>query len=277
MAGSAWPEAGRDDVDGDAGEQQGRGVQMCRRSCSRAWELVLLVGADELGHQRRDGIGVDRLAPSGREHVAILDPRQESPALSCSAAWSALRWRRTATVSSSMETTRVRPLLVVPLTRSPPITAVEPVMVIFLPSRSTSCPPEVEQLAATCSGVGGDVEEREQPVLLRGGQERPELGDGPDRARLVGLRSWPLGPLHRIAADQLVHDDRITERLPEHRVQMGHGGDGERLPVAASAGQQVPVQLGDGGRPDGLDRQVTDARRRRRAGCRPGSRPGSAA
>lgn len=38
-------------------------------------------------------------------------------------------------VSSSMETTRVRPLLVVPLTRSPAITAREPAMVIFLLSR----------------------------------------------------------------------------------------------------------------------------------------------
>src|SRR5205823_97018 len=52
-----------------------------------------------------------------------------SPGLSCSAAWSALRWRKTATVSSSTETTRVRPLLVMPLTRSPLITAVEPVCV----------------------------------------------------------------------------------------------------------------------------------------------------
>ena len=189
-----------------------------------------------------------------------LVPRQESPAFSCSAAWSALRWRRTATVSSSMETTRVRPLLVVPLTRSPPITAVDPVMVIFLPSRSMSFQPQVEQLAATCSGVGRDVEEGEQPVLLRGGQERPELGDGPHGTGLLSLGSWPLGPFHRVAADEFVHDDRIAERLPEHRVQMGHGGDGERLAVAASAGQQVAVQLGDGGRPDGLDRQVADAR-----------------
>jgi hypothetical protein len=36
-------------------------------------------------------------------------------------------------------------------------------------------PPQVEQLAAACSGVGRDVKEGEQPVLLRGGQERPEL------------------------------------------------------------------------------------------------------
>ena len=87
----------------------------------------------------------------------------------------ALRWPSTATVSSSMETTRARPLLVVPLTRSPPITAADPAMVIFLPSRSMSFYRRVEQLAAACSGVGRDVEEGEQPVLLRGGQERPEL------------------------------------------------------------------------------------------------------
>jgi hypothetical protein len=37
-----------------------------------------------------------------------LVPLQESPAFSCSAVWSVLRWRRTATVSSSIETTRAR-------------------------------------------------------------------------------------------------------------------------------------------------------------------------
>jgi hypothetical protein len=100
------------------------------------------------------------------------------------------------------------------------------------------------------------VKEREQPVLSRGGQEHPELGDGPYRARLLCLRLWPLGPLYRIAADQLIHDDRVAECLPEHGVQVGHGGDGERLAVTASASQQVPVQLGDGGRSDGLHRKM---------------------
>jgi hypothetical protein len=70
----------------------------------------------------------------------------------------------------------------------------------------------------------------------------------------VGLRPWPLSPLYRVAADEFVNDDRIAKGLPEHRVQMGHGGDGERLIVAASVCQQVTVELGDGGRPDGLDR-----------------------
>jgi len=60
--------------------------------------------------------------------------------------------------------------------------------------------------------------------------------------------------LDRVAADQLVHDDRIAERLPENGVQVSHRGDGERLAVPASAGQQVTVELGDGGGPDGLDR-----------------------
>lgn len=106
------------------------------------------------------------------------------------------------------------------------------------------------------------MEERKQPILLGGGQERPELGDGPHGAWFLSLRTWPLGPFHRVAANQLVHDDGIAKRLPEHRVQMGHGGDGERLAVTASAGQQAAVELGDGGRPYGLDRQVADAWRR---------------
>jgi hypothetical protein len=67
-------------------------------------------------------------------------------------------------------------------------------------------PSQVEQLAPAGSGVGGDVEEGEQPVLSRGGQERPELGDGPDGAGLVSLRPWPLGSFHRVTSDELVHD-----------------------------------------------------------------------
>lgn len=41
-------------------------------------------------------------------------------------------------VPSSMDTTRVRPVLVVPSMRSPAITAVDPVMMILFASKSTS-------------------------------------------------------------------------------------------------------------------------------------------
>jgi hypothetical protein len=47
---------------------------------------------------------------------------------------------------------------------------------------------QVEQLAAPSAGIGGDVEEREQPMLSRCFQECPELGDGPYSSRLVELR-----------------------------------------------------------------------------------------
>src|ERR1700751_5119831 len=105
------------------------------------------------------------------------------------------------------------------------------------------------------------MEEREQSVLLRSDQERPELGYGPYGAGLLGLRSWPLGPLHRVAADEFVHDDGIAECLPEHRVQVSPGRDGKRLAIAPSVREQVTVELGDGGRPDGLDRQGSDVLR----------------
>ena len=105
-----------------------------------------------------------------------------------------------------METTRVRPLLVVPLTRSPRDDGGRAGDGDLLAVEVDVGPAEVEQFAAPGSGVGGDVEEGEQPVLLGRGQERPELGDGPDGARLVGLGSWPLGSLHRVAADDFVHD-----------------------------------------------------------------------
>jgi len=51
-------------------------------------------------------------------------------------------------------------------------------------------PLQVEQLAATCSGVGRDVKEGEQPMLLRSGQECPELGDGPNGARRQAPGAW---------------------------------------------------------------------------------------
>ena len=121
-------------------------------------------------------------------------------------------------------------------------------------------PPQIQQLATPCSRICGDVEEREQPVLPGHVQERPELGHGPDGAGLLDLHPWSFGPVDRVAADQLVHDDGITECLPEYRVQVGHGSDGERLAVATTTAQQVPVELGDRGRPDRLNRHVPDAR-----------------
>ena len=81
MAGSAWPRRAATTWTGTP--DSSRVVAwMCRRSCSRAcgsWSLGrgafpgLVVGADELGHQGRDGVGVQGLAPAGREHVAVLD------------------------------------------------------------------------------------------------------------------------------------------------------------------------------------------------------------
>ena len=58
-----------------------------------------------------------------------------------------------------------------------------------------------------------------------------------------GSCACALGPFYRVAADELVHDDGIAERLPEHRVQVGHRCHGERLTVPASASQQVPYSL----------------------------------
>ena len=55
-------------------------------------------------------------------------------------------------------------------------------------------PPQVEQLATSCSGVGRDVEEGEQPVLLCRSQESPELDDDPDGA---GFLSCARGRLAR--------------------------------------------------------------------------------
>jgi hypothetical protein len=136
-----------------------------------------------------------------------------------------------------MAMTRVLPLFVVPLIRSPPITAVDPLMVIFFASRVDVGPSQVEQLAAAGSGVGGEVEEGEQPVLPGGGQEGLELGDGPDGSGFASRHPWPFSAFHGVAADEAVDDDRVTECFPQDRVQVNHGRDGERLAAVASTGQ----------------------------------------
>lgn len=97
-------------------------------------------------------------------------------------------------------------------------------------------------------------------MLSRGVEERPKLGNGPDGSGLMGLCSWSLGSFNRVAADEFVHDDGIAECFPEHCMQVSHRRDGEWLTVAASAGEQVAVQLGDRGRPHRLDGQMADAR-----------------
>jgi hypothetical protein len=75
------------------------------------------------------------------------------------------------------------------------------VIEIFLPSKVDVLPPQVEQLAATCSGISSDVEEGEQSVSLCGAQERLELREGPDGTWFLGLRPWPLRLLDRVVAN----------------------------------------------------------------------------
>src|SRR6185312_13278564 len=122
-------------------------------------------------------------------------------------------------------------------------------------------PAEVQQLAPAGSGIGGDVKVGTQPVVCCVVEEGPELGHGPDGAGFFRASVRALGPIYRVAADQLVYDYGVTEGLPQHRVQVGDGGDGQWFAVLAAAGQQVAVELGDCGGPHGLDVQMPDARR----------------
>jgi hypothetical protein len=96
---------------------------------------------------------------------------------------------------------------------------------------------QVQQLATPSACVRGNVDEREQPLLLRGVEERSELGNGPYGSRLLALCSWSLGTLHGVAGDEFAHDDGISECLVQHRVQVSHGRDSEWLTVTTSAGQ----------------------------------------
>src|SRR5690242_3533605 len=154
----------------------------------------LPAGADELGHQGRNSIGVDRLAPSGREHIAVLGP---APGVACLELFGGLVGLTLAQDGHGLVVDgddagpaalgRAVDALAADHGRGAGDGDLLAVEVDVLPS-------QVEQLAATCPGIGRDMEEREQAVLLRGGQEGPELGDGPDGA---GSWAWTRGRLAR--------------------------------------------------------------------------------
>ena len=179
---------------------------MWRRSCSRAcgsWSLGawpflgLIVGADELGHQRGHGVGVDRFAPAGREHVAVLDAAPGVARLELVGGLVGL------VLAEDGDGLVVNRHDAGPAALGRAVDALardhggRPGDGDPLCLQVDIRPAEVEQLAPAGSGVGGDVEEGRQPVLSRGGQEGPELGDGPDGARLVGRApgaAWPAPP-----------------------------------------------------------------------------------
>jgi hypothetical protein len=136
-----------------------------------------------------------------------------------------------------MAITRVLPLFVVPLIRSPPDHGGRSADSDLLCIEVDVGPAQVEQLATAGSGVGGEVEEGEQPVLPGGGQEGLELGDGPDGSGFAGRHPWPFSAFHGVAADEAIDDDRVTECFPQDRMQVNHSRDGERLAAVASTGQ----------------------------------------
>ena len=67
-------EPGGDHMHRHASQQQGRGVdvpQIMQPGMRQRLALLVIVGVDERGHERRHRIGVDRLAPGGGEHVVV--------------------------------------------------------------------------------------------------------------------------------------------------------------------------------------------------------------
>jgi hypothetical protein len=96
------------------------------------------VGADELGHQRGNGVGIDRLAPSGREDVAVFDP---APEVARSELFGGLVGFVLAEDGDCFVIDRDdagTATLGRPVDASPAITAVDPVMVLRFAARSMS-------------------------------------------------------------------------------------------------------------------------------------------
>ncbi len=121
----------------------------------------VLAGPDELAHQGRDGIGVDRLAPAGGEHIAIPGP---APGVARLELLSGLVGPALAQDGHG---------LVVDGDDAGPAVLGRAVDALaaddgrrasngdLLAVQVDVLPPQVEQLAAACPGVGGDMEERE--------------------------------------------------------------------------------------------------------------------
>ena len=93
---------------------------------------------DEIRHQRRHRVRVNRTTPSGGEHALHHRRSHSGPAVSrsstCRARCSFITW----TVPGPMLTVRDRPVSVVPSIRVPPTTAADPLMRISALARSTS-------------------------------------------------------------------------------------------------------------------------------------------
>src|SRR5450759_1951668 len=133
-----------------------------------------------------------------------------------------------------------------------------PLSRVLLPDRQTDpieiyiAPPEAEQLAAPHARGGGNVVERELPVLRREGQEGGQFVSGPC-PHLGPILRLGVGPLRGIATQQAIVDG-VLQRFAKADVDVVH------CLLAEPAPCKLPIEAADAKPVDHLQRYVTESR-----------------
>ena len=185
------------------------------------------MGVDESAHKRRHRVGVDRLAPGSGEDVMV----RAAPLRAYS---QPLRGLMFAVISEHLHGVVVDgdgpgpSALGGPLDALPPITAVEPVTRTS-PSRSMSLQRRLSSSPRRAPVYAASWKKANSRCCLAVARNARSWA-GVHTVPGSGGPSWPLGPFHGVAAEGLVHDDGIVKRLPQHRVQIGHGATASGWP-----------------------------------------------
>lgn len=151
-----------------------------------------------------------------------------------------------------MLTVRSRPPLVLPSTRTPPMTDT-------VPRSRTNAPSPWPSPRWTCGQRRFISSPRRAPVYAASrknacnrcvevvARNAAQVGRRPHHHRLGRRLPRPFGPLGRVRAQQLVGEDRVRQRLAQHRVDVLHRPGRQRTPTLATSCEQVPVQAGQVG------------------------------
>jgi hypothetical protein len=120
-------------------------------------------------------------------------------------------------------------------------------------------PAEVQQLAATPSGIGRETVEGVQPVRLCGGLESIQLPGGRDTDWLLATVTWAFGSFGRIGGKQLLDVYGVSESFAQGAVDVGDCPCRQRAAIMAAVLAQVAVELRYHGRAQGLQPHPPDA------------------
>lgn len=230
------------------------------RLFGRSAVLGVVVGPDGLGHEPADRVGVDRLTPSGREHVIVF---RAAPVFTNEELVSGLP---PVVFAQHCDSVRVDG-------DGPGSAALGGPLDAFARDDSSGAhdlnaagveidvgPTEVEQLAAPRTGVCGQTVKGVEAMRTNRLKKDPKLRRRPDPARFVQRCLGPFRPLHGVAGQQLVNNDGIMERFPKDGVKTSDRGDGQLSTALAAGREKVAVELADLCGAYGLESNSADVR-----------------